>query len=84
MDFGICPEFETKSTYIANLHQLLDFHCGSVIALSYTTNGYPTVEELVQIMREHKGRVQMLDLGEHSFALNKDNDERHEVLIVGY
>ena len=84
LDFGICPEFEKKSMYIANLHRLLDFHRNSVIALSYTTNGYPTVEELVLIMMEHKGRVQMVDLGAHSFALNKDNDERHEVLIVGY
>ena len=84
LDFGVCPEFEKKSTYVANLHRLLDFHRDSVIALSYTTNGYPTVEELMQIMREHKGRVQMVDLGAHSFALNKDNDERHEILIVGY
>lgn len=84
LDFGICPEFETKSTYITNLHRLLDFHRGSVIALSYTTNGYPTIEEFIQIMREHKERVRMVDLGGHSFALNKDNEERHEVLIVGY
>lgn len=84
LDFGMCSEFEKKSTYVANLHRLLDFHRDSVIALSYTTNGYPTVEELMQIMGEHKGRVQMVDLGAHSFALNKDNDERHEVLIVGY
>ena len=84
LDFGICPEFETKSMYIANLHRLLDFHQDSVIALSYTTNGYPAVEELGQIMGEYKERVQILDLGEHSFALNKDNDKRHEVLIVGY
>ena len=84
LDFGICPEFEKKSMFITNLHRLLDFHRDSVIALSYTTNGYPTVEELIQIMRRHKEHVQMVDLGAHSFALNKDNDERHEVLIVGY
>lgn len=84
MDFGMCSEFEKKSMYIPNLHRLLDFHRDSVIALSYTTNGYPSVVELGQIMRQHKERVQTLDLGEHSFALNKDNNERHEVLIVGY
>lgn len=84
LDFGMCSEFEKKSTYIANLHRLLDFHRDSVLALSYTTNGYPTVEELMQIMKKHKERVRMVDLGAHSFALNKDNDERHEVLIVGY
>ena len=84
LDFGICQEFERKSMYIANLHRLLDFHRDSVIALSYTTNGYPSVDQLEQIIGEHKGRVQMVDLGPHSFALNKDNDERHEVLIIGY
>ena len=84
MDFGRCREFENKLTYLDDLHQLLNRHRDSIIALSYTTNGYPSKEELRDAMAQHKEHAQVIDLGEHSFALNKDNSERHEVLVVGY
>lgn len=84
LDFGKCREFENKSTYLDDLHQLLERHRDSIIALSYTTNGYPSTEDLRDAVSQHKEHAQVIDLGEHSFALNKDNNERHEVLIVGY
>ena len=83
LDFGDCAEFENKTTYINNLHLLLELHKESIIALSYTSNGYPSVKELTRIVKQHKQNVQCFDLGRHPFALNRDNNERHEVLIVG-
>ena len=65
------------------LHQLLDNHRDSIIALSYTSNGYPSPEDLANIIGQHKEHVEIIDLGEHSFALNRSNKGRREVLILG-
>ena len=83
LDFGVCREFEDRASYIQNLHQLLDNHHNSIIALSYTSNGYPSPEELANIIGQHKEHVEIIDLGEHSFALNRSNKGRREVLILG-
>lgn len=83
MDFSRSDEFERKTTFLEHLHQLLDQHNNSIIAMSYTSNGYPTVDELKQAIEQHKERVIVIELGVHPFALNRNNDGRKEVLIVG-
>lgn len=83
MDFSRCDEFETKATYLEHLHQLLDVHHDSIIAMSYTSCGYPTVDELQHVIAQYKESVRVVDLGIHPFALNRNNNERREVLIVG-
>ena len=83
MDFGKSDEFETKTSYLEHLHQLLDYHHNSIIAMSYTSNGYPNIGELSQTIAQHKERVRVVDLGLHPFALNRNNNGRREMLIVG-
>lgn len=78
-----CDEFEQKATFIQNLDALLTMHEHSKIALSYTSNGYPTIDELVEIMHQHKDHVEAVSLGKHPFALNHNNDNREEFLIIG-
>ena len=58
-------------------------HEQSMIALSYTSNGYPSIEELVRLMNQHKNHVEAISLGKHSFALNHNNANREEFLILG-
>ena len=79
-----CDEFEQKATFVHNLDTLLAMHEQSVIALSYTSNGYPSIEELVEILNVHKTHVEAVSLGKHPFALNHNNADREEVLIIGY
>lgn len=76
-------EFESRPQYLHDLSTLLDKHRSSTIALSYTTNGYPTINELEDLLRRYKPKTHVCYLGKHSFALNKNNNERQEVLIIG-
>lgn len=80
---GRSDEFEKKSTYVDELSRLLENHRGSTIALSYTSAGYPTIEELCNIIGKYKPHVFECSLGNHPFALNRDNAGRQEFLIIG-
>ena len=80
---GKYNEFEQKSHYIEDLNALLSRHQNSIIALSYTSTGFPSVEKLCEIIVQYKEQVIVCNLGNHSFALNHNNEDRKEVLIIG-
>lgn len=80
---GKCSEFETRSCFLDDLDTLIRQHQDSIIALSYTTEGYPSVEELESIIHRYKPVTHICYLGKHGFALNRNNEERQEVLIIG-
>ena len=81
--FGENPEFEKRSNYLADLHMLLSRHQQSIIALSYTSAGFPSIKELCNVMQRYKNQVTVCCLGNHPFALNRNNNDRQEVLIIG-
>lgn len=81
--FGKNIEFEKRSNYIRDLDELIYKHRSSIIALSYTTEGYPSIQELEEIIRKYKQTTHICYLGKHGFALNRNNAERQEVLIIG-
>ena len=76
-------EFEKRSNYINELDELIYKHRDSIIALSYTTEGYPSIQELEEIIHRHKQTTHVCYLGKHGFALNRNNADRQEVLIIG-
>lgn len=76
-------EFEKRSNYIRDLDELIYKHRNSIIALSYTTEGYPSIQELEEVIRKYKQTTHICYLGKHGFALNRNNAERQEVLIIG-
>lgn len=76
-------EFEKRSSYINELDELIYKHRDSIIALSYTTEGYPSIQELEEIIHRHKQTTYVCYLGKHGFALNRNNADRQEVLIIG-
>lgn len=80
---GASVEFERRNHYVEDLHALLARHQQSIIALSYTSAGFPSIEELYNIMRQYKDRVVVCTLGKHPFALNRNNENRQEVLLIG-
>ena len=81
--FGENPEFEKKSHYLVDLQALLARYQQSTIALSYTSAGFPSIEELCDVLRQYKEQVIVCNLGNHPFALNRNNTNRQEVLIIG-
>ena len=76
-------EFEKRSNYLNELDDLIYKHRDSIIALSYTTEGYPSIQELEEIIHKYKQTTHICYLGKHGFALNRNNAERQEVLIIG-
>lgn len=83
ISIGKYPEFEVRSNYLNELDALICNHKDSVIALSYTTEGYPSIEELEEIIHRYKPITYICNLGKHGFALNRNNKQRQEVLIIG-
>ena len=81
--FGENPEFEKRSHYLTDLHTLLARHQQSTIAMSYTSAGFPSIEELCDVIGQYKNEVIVCNLGNHPFALNRNNNDRQEVLIIG-
>jgi adenine-specific DNA-methyltransferase len=75
-------EFESRSNYLNNLNELLGHYPESVILVSYTSEGYPSIEELERLLRRHKNHVETIFLGKYNFALNRSNQNRQEVLFI--
>lgn len=75
-------EFETRSRYLMDLDELLGHFPHSTIMMSYTSEGYPSIEELEALLRRHKNHVETIYFGKYFFALNKSNQNRQEVLII--
>lgn len=63
-------------------HRLIKKYSNSKIALSYNTQGKPTVEELKEIMGKYKDEVEVRSKNHH-YALNKSNEDVEEILILG-
>lgn len=81
---GKYSEFENKTTYISDLRLLFEQHKESILVMSYTTDGYPSVEILQQVMSEFKLNVEIINIADQSFALNRNNKGRQEVIILGW
>ncbi len=77
-------EFESRSNYLNDLNQLLGHYPDSIILMSYTSEGYPSIEELETQLRRHKQHVEVIYFGKYSFALNRSNQNRQEVLLIAY
>ena len=79
------PEFEVKSTFCNDLASLVKKHKNSIIAISYRNHGYPSINEISEILKLHMDdcRVDIIDLGNYSYALNRSNMGKKEYLIIG-
>lgn len=77
-------EFESRTNYLRDLNELLGHYPDSIIVMSYTSEGFPSIEELETQLHRHKQYVEVIDLGKYSFALNRSNKNRQEVLFIAY
>jgi len=75
-------EFETRARYMNDLDELLGHYSHSTILMSYTSEGYPTIEALETLLRRHKNNVETIYFGKYNFALNRSNENRQEVLFI--
>lgn len=77
-------EFENRSNYLHDLNELIGHYHGSTIVMSYTSEGYPSIEELEAQLRRHKQHVEVIYFGKYNFALNRSNQNRQEVLFIAF
>ena len=54
----------------------------SILLVSYRSDGIPSVDELVQMLREVKRQVRVIDGRLHQYALSTNSRSR-EVLLIG-
>jgi len=78
-------EFEDKKTFCNDLANLVEKHNNSIIAISYRNHGYPSIDDISQILETHmiNCKVDIIDLGDYSYALNRSNFGKKEFLIIG-
>lgn len=77
-------EFESRANYLNDLNELLDHYPDSIVVMSYTSEGYPSIEELETQLRRHKQHVEVIYFGKYNFALNRSNKNRQEVLFIAH
>lgn len=77
-------EFESKANFLHDLNLLLAMHQNSAIAISYRSNGIPTIEEISNTLAVYKNNVHAVNLGNYGYALNRSNSDNYEYLILGY
>lgn len=85
IQIGKSIEFENINNFANDLRQLMLNHADSIIVLSYRNNGFPSIDELVDLMKDCKPgmKIHTIDLGQYGYALNKDNGSNREFLIIG-
>jgi len=78
-------EFEDKSSFCSDLECLVSKYKDSIIAISYRNNGYPSIDEIANILKSQIQccKVDIIDLGDYSYALNRSNLGKKEYLIIG-
>lgn len=78
-------EFESKLNFCNDMRELLSKHLNSIIVISYRDMGYPSIEEIKNILSEFKleKNIHVVNLGEYSYALNRSRIKANEYLIIG-
>ena len=72
----------TKKNEIHNaFDKLFDKYKNSTIVVSYRADGIPTIDEIINIMKNYKDNVECVSSKEYKYALSAK--ESKEVLIIG-
>ena len=54
----------------------------SIVVVSYRSDGIPSEQDLVALLRKYKSYVQVEHYGQYKYVLSKNTDSR-ELLLVG-
>lgn len=71
-----------KSRIHAAFEGLFGRFQNSILVVSYRSDGIPSVEDLVAILRRHKSNVRVEPYGQYKYALSTNGDSS-EVLMIG-
>lgn len=81
--------FSERESAKKALTELFNRYSGSIIAVSYSSNGYPTKDELLEMLQDVKKKVKVYEtdyrysFGNHGHKVGKVRDRVREYLFVG-
>jgi len=75
-------EWTDKSRIHAAFDRLFGRFQNSILVVSYRSDGIPSIDELVEILRRYKSKVQVERYGQYKYALST-NGKSEEVLLIG-
>jgi DNA adenine methylase len=81
--------FDSKTTILPAFHKLFERFEESIIVVSYSSNGIPSKEELLDILRMYKPKVSIYEcdhrysFGTHNHKIGNAQNEVKEYLFVG-
>lgn len=81
--------FSERESATKALEKLFDRYSNSIIAVSYSSNGYPTKDELFEMLQSVKKEVKVYEIdyrysfGNHGHKVGKIKDRVREYLFVG-
>jgi adenine-specific DNA methylase len=75
-------EWTDKNRIHAAFNQLFERYKNSILTVSYRSDGIPSVEELIRILRRHKAKIRIEHFGQYKYALST-NGNSEEVLLIG-
>lgn len=77
-------EFESKVNFLKDLESLILMHRNSILVISYRSNGIPSIPQIISVLEKYKRNIRAIDLGNYIYALNRNNTQNSEHLIIGY
>jgi adenine-specific DNA-methyltransferase len=66
----------------AAFERVFDRFRGSILVVSYRSDGVPSPVELVELLKRHKPRVRVAHYGRYQYALSKNSTSGEMLLIA--
>lgn len=75
-------QWTDKRRILAAFDRLLARYVSSIIVLSYRSDGIPSEQELINLIKNYKHNVDVRHFGSYKYVLSK-NSESREILFIG-
>ncbi len=73
----------SKKTNHMMFRQIIEHYATCILAVSYRSDGIPSIEELVAMLKQFKANVRVIDISRYQYALSNCRNSR-EMLIVAH
>jgi len=80
---GLNNRWTDKIKIKSAFFELIDYFRHSHIVISYRSDGIPSVEELINIVKQFKKRYRLVTSKNYKYVLSKNNNS-FEILLIGW
>ncbi|WP_427874056.1 Dam family site-specific DNA-(adenine-N6)-methyltransferase [Flavobacterium sp. MMS24-S5] len=64
--------FDSKNTVNEALDRMFNLHKNSILVVSYSSNSIPTKEEMIQLLKKYKSKVELKEI-DYSYSIGNQN-----------